>query len=190
MGRPTDCTPEFIDAVCAEIRKNGTPLNIAAEALGVSRTTIYQWRTRGAAGEEPFRTFRNAIEAAIPEGRRALLEEIRQAGKGGAKRVRVTVKKEVKRGPDKRPVLGPDGKPEMIEVERTEVVETLEPQWAANAWIAERTCPEEFGRRERIEHSGPDGGPIETKTRIDLSGLSEQELDILERLAARSHRDP
>lgn len=35
--------------------------------------------------------------------------------------------------------------------------------WQAAAWKLERTDPEEYGRRapQRIEHSGPNGGPIE-----------------------------
>lgn len=46
--------------------------------------------------------------------------------------------------------------------------------------------------RERIEHSGPGGGPLTHK--VDLSGLTDEELDLAERLAekarARSGGDP
>lgn len=34
--------------------------------------------------------------------------------------------------------------------------------WQAGAWILERRWPEMYGR-QRIEHSGPDGGPIPVK---------------------------
>jgi hypothetical protein len=36
--------------------------------------------------------------------------------------------------------------------------------WQAAAWWLERTQPRDYGRQQRIEHSGPDGGPIETVT--------------------------
>src|SRR3990167_7421744 len=32
--------------------------------------------------------------------------------------------------------------------------------WQASAWLLERQHPDEFGQRARLEHSGPDGGPI------------------------------
>ena len=33
--------------------------------------------------------------------------------------------------------------------------------WQANAWLLERQYPDRWGRRERHEHTGRDGGPIE-----------------------------
>jgi hypothetical protein len=35
--------------------------------------------------------------------------------------------------------------------------------WRAAAWRLARKNPERWGDRQRLEHSGPDGGPIETK---------------------------
>lgn len=34
-------------------------------------------------------------------------------------------------------------------------------QWQAAAWRLERRYPEKWGRRERHEHSGPEGGPVQ-----------------------------
>lgn len=39
--------------------------------------------------------------------------------------------------------------------------------WRAASWYLERSFPTKYGRRDRVEHSGPDGGPI------TLSGLAE-----------------
>jgi transposase len=37
--------------------------------------------------------------------------------------------------------------------------------WQAAAWILERKFPRQWGRFDRTEHSGPDGGPV----RLDVS---------------------
>ena len=41
--------------------------------------------------------------------------------------------------------------------------------WQAAAWYLERSHPQRWGRINRTEISGPDGGPIETK--IDIEAL-------------------
>ena len=46
-----------------------------------------------------------------------------------------------------------------------------------------------FTNRQKLEHTGKDGGPIKTAPApVDLSDLTDDELDILERLAAK--REP
>jgi hypothetical protein len=35
--------------------------------------------------------------------------------------------------------------------------------WTANAWLLERTNPDEFGQKQRVEHTGANGGPITHK---------------------------
>lgn len=54
---------------------------------------------------------------------------------------------------------------------------------AAFKWLSVRR-KEHWAEITRLEHSGPNGGPIETQRtiRIDLSDLSDAELDILEQL--------
>jgi transposase len=46
--------------------------------------------------------------------------------------------------------------------------------WQAAAWWLERSFPDLWGRRDRVEHTGPHGGPIQT---IDLTKLSTAELE-------------
>lgn len=46
--------------------------------------------------------------------------------------------------------------------------------WQASAWFLERSFPARWGRREKVEHSGPDGGPI---TLQGLARLMEVEED-------------
>ena len=45
-------------------------------------------------------------------------------------------------------------------------------QWQAAAWMLERKHPGRWGRRERIEHTGKGGGPIETR---DASQMTTDE---------------
>ena len=44
--------------------------------------------------------------------------------------------------------------------------------WQAAAWFLERSHPTKWGRINRTEISGPDGGPIETK--VDIEALEEK----------------
>lgn len=36
-----------------------------------------------------------------------------------------------------------------------------EADWKASAWMLEKRFPDEFGKPQRVEHSGPEGKPIE-----------------------------
>lgn len=60
--------------------------------------------------------------------------------------------------------------------------------WQAAAWRLERRHPERWGRRERLEHSGPRGGaiPVAMLDPEKLKSLSDEELDVLERAISRS----
>lgn len=51
-------------------------------------------------------------------------------------------------------------------------------QWQASAWKLERKFPKRWGRREMLEHSGPDGVPVQVEQRhtFSLSLLSIDEL--------------
>lgn len=48
-----------------------------------------------------------------------------------------------------------------------------------------------YTNKHKLEHTGKDGGPIKTQpVPVDLSDLTDEELAVLERLAAKSSADP
>ena len=49
-------------------------------------------------------------------------------------------------------------------------------------WVASKLLPKVYG--DRLQHTGDGGGPI--TVRPDLSKLSEEELDVLERILGRA----
>lgn len=46
----------------------------------------------------------------------------------------------------------------------------------ARKWLLAKRQPKKYGDRQALEHSGPNGTPIKTETRIDVGTLSDDEL--------------
>lgn len=74
-------------------------------------------------------------------------------------------------------------------IERTESQGNL----ALTAQLLEQVAKETgdaYTNRHKLEHTGKDGGPIKTQpVPVDLTGLTDNELEVLERLAAQSGAD-
>jgi hypothetical protein len=49
----------------------------------------------------------------------------------------------------------------------------------ARKWVAAKLKPRKYGELTRNEHSGPDGAPIQTESKVDLSGVP---IDVLRSL--------
>lgn len=56
-------------------------------------------------------------------------------------------------------------------------------------WLMSKIAPKRFGERLFNEHSGPDGGPIETKAKLDLSELTDEQLAAYRIIAAATVGD-
>ncbi len=60
---------------------------------------------------------------------------------------------------------------------------------SAYQWRAAKLRPKKYGDLQRLEHSGPDGGPIQSETKIDvakaLERMSDDELAALRAIAAK-----
>jgi hypothetical protein len=57
------CTPEMIENITHLIRA-GNYRDVAAASVGISRSTLIEWLTRGARGEQPYATLAAAVEKA------------------------------------------------------------------------------------------------------------------------------
>lgn len=135
-GRPTKLTPAIQTAIVQAISL-GVPTGTAAAYVGITKACFLQWLQRGE-GTHPTRPattryvdFVAAIEKAkaIDETRR--IARLEQAARGGqVTRVKTTTY--------------PDGR-----VTREEC--TSEPQWTVDAWFLERSYPDRWGRRERMD---------------------------------------
>jgi transposase-like protein len=93
IGRPTKLTPELQEAICEHLR-SGNLLQVAAQAEGIDRATLWRWRKRGEAGEAPFDVFCNAVERAMAEAECEMVERLKrlgtESGKSSSAMVRAT----------------------------------------------------------------------------------------------------
>lgn len=55
----------------------------------------------------------------------------------------------------------------------------LDGTWQAAAWFLERSHPRKWGRWERVEHSGPDGGAIQVEA-VSADALEDKVMKILQ----------
>lgn len=64
MSRPTKLTKELQKSICDDVEKTGATFERAAEANGIHRATLYNWRKWGADGRQPYADFFDAITRA------------------------------------------------------------------------------------------------------------------------------
>jgi hypothetical protein len=57
-----------------------------------------------------------------------------------------------------------------------DMIEHRRLQVDARKWMLAKMLPKKYGDRLQTEHTGPNGGPIESKTTLDVSGLSVEQL--------------
>lgn len=80
-GRPTSLTPEVQATIIAAIEAGNYKVTACALA-GIHRDTLNDWEHRGARGEEPFKTFSDALQKAEAVAESTLLNEVMRAEPG------------------------------------------------------------------------------------------------------------
>lgn len=73
---------ELVNSIVRSIEL-GMPWNLAADAAGIGRSTLHEFRLRGAQGEPPFAAFVDRLRAAEAAGVARSLATIRAAAEGG-----------------------------------------------------------------------------------------------------------
>lgn len=92
-------------------------------------------------------------------------------------------------GDFRRRVLSAEKEAEITAVNHIRRAAATDPRHAE--WWLERKFPQRWGRRERHELTGKGGGPIrhESRTTVDLSKLSDAEMEALEAIASKLEND-
>jgi transposase len=173
-GRPSKLTEENTRIICAAIR-TGAVIDDAAAVAGVTSALIYHWvRTGNRAREYQDRVDRG-VRMTADERRRlsdydrkcmAFTDAIREARAQFAVEHANVVVTAATQGAETeititKQVLNKNG--DVVELKERRV-EKLPPSADAAMWLLERRQPQAWGRSQRIEISGPDGGEIPVPT--------------------------
>lgn len=156
-GRPEKLTKQLQEEMVKHVR-SGNYVETVCAYVGIYKDTFYNWMRRGAKEKE--RVMKNP-KARIRKDEQKYVEfsdAIKEA----------------------------EASAEMRDV--TLIAKAAEDQWQASAWRLERKFPQRWGRKEQLEHSGKDGGPIETENteKLDLSSLTDEELDEFEKIVNKA----
>jgi hypothetical protein len=139
MGRPSKLTPEVQDKIVQAIR-HGNFMSVAAAFAGIDDSTAYRWLAEGREAESgPLREFYDAVTRARAVVEVQLVGHVLRDVAGGyvtSRRTRTLRDGSVQIEEDR---AGPNGR--------------------LGLQVLERAFPSRWSGRERVELSGPDGGP-------------------------------
>ena len=139
-GRPTKLTKPVADRIADGVAL-GMTFKDAATAGGVHEKTLESWRARAARelnSNSIYARFIGQIDRAAETTAISYLEAVRKSILETSVRVREHIKKDE------------SGKVILTEIHR----ETLPPDIRGALWWLERRFPEQFGRRDQMEHTG------------------------------------
>lgn len=164
IGRPARLYPELVEKLCALIAQ-GANIEDASAAVGISRGSYHAWRGRGQEAralvangqplpdtEAPYLDFLNKIEEANGIGSVSITQKLRELATGQA--VRKVVLQETDDGDVVR------------------IIEYVAPSARALTFFLERR----YGWSQKIEHGGPEGGPIPVEVEVSARDLLRKRL--------------
>jgi hypothetical protein len=172
------------DRLC-EVLRTGDFVHAACEAAHIDQSTYYGWLAKGAdaarkiaagervtANERRYAEFVTLARDAETEGRQRIVGAIASHATTGA--VVVTKTKKL------------DARGKVIERTIREEHRPSDPSSAQ--WMAERRWPKDWNRRQQLEVSGPEGGPIKIESpladlmsKLDAMDRREQAIDVAAR---------
>ena len=157
-GRKTALTPE-VQRIILSALSVGAQLKVAGRAAGVSDKTILDWIARGEgrserASDPVFVEFVEELKKAKAKQEVHCLDVINKASLG---QFVVTTVKTIRK----------DGT-------IAETTKYAPPHWPAAAWLLERKYPDRYGRRDRMEMSSLNGGPIRLELTKALEELEQE----------------
>lgn len=148
-GRPTKLTDEVIKLM-VNARRSGVPDWQAAHFAEVSTRSYTDWKLQGAQDvsdgkDTVYSRLVLGLEKAKADQIAASLVRINQAARGGTVLEETVVS-----------TTNPDGT-----ITTTTKRKLAQPLWTADAWLCERTQPDDFGRTVvHQEVTGKEGGPV------------------------------
>lgn len=167
-GRPPKLEPERADRILQAVRA-GNYLRTAAEYAGVGKTTLYRWLERADDPQETdprYAHFRDALEQARAEAEARIVATVIKGIVGGS------VVRETRR-------TLPNGT-----VEEDRQVSPPDPRTGLE--FLSRFNAAHWGRRQSLEVTGADGGPIQVERSSTVEELAER----LAGLAAVAELEP
>lgn len=143
-GRKPKLTPEVIEKICKGVSL-GMAYKHAASMAGISESSFYAWKERAEGAKSGiYLDFLEALKEAESKGVAANLQNINATAQGREEVV------EIREGID-----AVTGKPVKVTTKKY-----TGRNWQASAWILERRHPEEYGRKDKLEHSGEVNLPV------------------------------
>lgn len=148
-GRPSDYTEELALVICERIAEGESLRAICRGDDMPSRSSVFKWLIEHKAFSDQYTRAREAQAD-------ALFEDILEIADDKSQDVKIV-------GEDER------------EVCNTEFVQRARLRVDARKWMAGKLAPKKYGEKVIQEHTGADGGPIQTKDVSDLAGLPKEQ---------------
>lgn len=131
MGRPTKLTEEVQGAICRALEK-AVPVETACEIAGITHTTYKNWRARGR--RELERVEEGHHNCRVRKEEKPYVEFL-----AASTRARANCERQLTKY----------------------WYDAAEEDWRASMELLQRKYPDRWSKKEKHEHSGPEGGPMQ-----------------------------
>lgn len=156
QGRPSSYTQEMANTICEQIAEGQSLRSICQAEDMPAKSTVFKWLTQN-------KDFADQYARARETQADAIFDEI----------LSIADEKSVEL------IYGEGEEQEVVEVRLdSTAIQRNRLRVDARKWMAGKLRPKVYGEKQAVEHSGPDGGPIElthsvsAETRGLLEGLS------------------